>query len=413
MQAPQRDPVTGTPFRRRATGRVVAGVAGGLADHFDTPVIWPRLAFLACALVAGGSLFRFLTKDPWDPAFPGVYDVGAPLGTIAGLGVFAYAVLWFTTSRADRTASPAHVLRSRFPGAPSWLGVALFVLGGAVLGGELGLWRSNVVWALLLIVAGVVLFRRDAARSVPNAERTIEPDLEQSPAEPGEATASRTRRRRHERSPLGWFCLGVMLLVTGGAAILANVGVAELGLQQFPALALLVLAVGLIVGAWWGRARWLILPALLLVPVLLATSLIHVPLEGGFGDVGVAGRRDPSGSYRRVAGRMDLDLMSFERTNERIEIDATTGLGDVSVFVPHDALVIARASTSYGDVYIGRRWDSGFDAHVTRRWEPRLGEGATIVLDLESGIGSVHVMREGLSTRQRNELRREEGREER
>jgi phage shock protein PspC (stress-responsive transcriptional regulator) len=403
MKAPPREPVTGAPFRRRAAGRLVAGVAGGIADHFDIRALWPRLAFLTCGAITAVALFRVTTRDPWEPA---PFDLGDPIGTAAALGVVAYVVLWLTTPRVDRTVSMARRLQAHFPNAPTWLGVALFVIGGAVLGSELGLWRSNVIWALLLIGAGVLLFRRDASRSASPAEPAgAEPAL---PPPEAAAPLPVVRRTRPERSPLGWFAIGVMLLIVGAAAILANLGVVELQLQQFPALSLLVLAAGLIVGAFWGRARWLILPSLVTVPVLLVTSLVHVPLDGGFGEFRIEGRDDPSGTYRRTVGNLSFDLLSLAGTRERVEIIGSTALGDVWVNVPHDALVIVRASASYGGVWAGRHGESGVESSLRRSWEPRVGDGSTIVLDVETGIGNVYVYREPLTKRERRELRRQE-----
>jgi signal transduction histidine kinase len=61
----------GTPqLLRRRTGRIVGGVAGGLADHLEVNVLWVRLAFTALAafdglgVVAYALLWMFVTQEP-------------------------------------------------------------------------------------------------------------------------------------------------------------------------------------------------------------------------------------------------------------------------------------------------------------------------------------------------------------
>ena len=57
-------------MRRRRTGRAIAGVAGGLADHLGVRVLWVRLAFAVLAAMAGagvlayGLLWAFVRQEP-------------------------------------------------------------------------------------------------------------------------------------------------------------------------------------------------------------------------------------------------------------------------------------------------------------------------------------------------------------
>ena len=74
-------------------------------------------------------------------------------------------------------------------------------------------------------------------------------------------------RRPRERSPLGWITFGVALLIVSVAAIWTSLADDTLatarqaaGLERIstiPAIGLLVLAAGLLVGSVFGRARWL------------------------------------------------------------------------------------------------------------------------------------------------------------
>jgi signal transduction histidine kinase/phage shock protein PspC (stress-responsive transcriptional regulator) len=57
-------------MRRRRTGRAVAGVAGGLADHVGVQILWVRLAFTLLAALGGagvlayGLLWAFIPQEP-------------------------------------------------------------------------------------------------------------------------------------------------------------------------------------------------------------------------------------------------------------------------------------------------------------------------------------------------------------
>src|SRR5438093_4949026 len=133
-EEPAAQPFVRRPLRRRAGHRLIAGVAGGLADHVGTRPLIFRLVFV---------VFAFL----------------------GGIGILVYLLLWWLIPREDLPDSAAERLVRRFPDSPSWVGIALLGLGMILLAGKLGLWDTNVLWAVLLIGLGVVLFRRDAQRA--------------------------------------------------------------------------------------------------------------------------------------------------------------------------------------------------------------------------------------------------------
>jgi hypothetical protein len=204
--------------------------------------------------------------------------------------------------------------------------------------------------------------------------------------------------------------LGVALLVVGIAVVAQNLGGVDLRPVRFPALGLLVLGAGMLVGAFVGRARWLVLPGVLLVPVVLAFSVIAVPLEGGVGDVNAQPTRvghipggfgeNPDG-YRVIAGRVYVDMTAFRCRTETMWVNASTGFGDVTLYVPFDAHVKVVARAGYGQIYLGRTSAHGTEIALARDLEPKFGDGVSIMADLATGIGDVDVYREGLAKRQR------------
>jgi phage shock protein PspC (stress-responsive transcriptional regulator) len=378
------------PLRRRAGNRLIAGVAGGMADHLGTRPLVFRLVFV---------VFAF----------------------IGGIGILVYLLLWWLIPREDLPDSAAERLIRRFPDAPSWLGIALLGLGVVLLAGRLGLWGTSVLWAVLLIGLGVVLFRRDTqsatqdggslppARDETDAAVPLQQRAWAQPTPPLPPAVTRPmamRRAPREASPLGWLVFGVALLAVGGVAILQNLDAVHLSAVRFPALALLVLGVGLLLGAFVGRARWLVLPGFLLVPIVLAASLIDVPLEGGVHEIHAVPQTPHAiaGSYRVAAGSIYLDLTSLTGMAAAPVIGASTGVGEIDVLVPFDAHVVATGKAGVGMVMVGPfSTDRGLDRSLHRAWEPRYGDGPTITLDLQTGVGDIWVYRRDPTGKERRE----------
>lgn len=393
-------------LRRRVQDRVVGGVCGGLADHFGVSVLGMRIAFGGAAFVVVLLFLRAwfdfgLSRIYRDPRLDGLRAI---VTTGSAIAVIAYFALWVFVPAEDEGVSAAGRLRRRLPRAPgvrTWLGMLALVAGGSVFGAQLGLWSVDVTWAFLLIGVGVLLFRRDAERANPPPPTEIEPSIPAAEAAPRGVTEAPPRAR----SPLGWLVLGIALLLVGGAAILQNLGVLELRLVRFPALVLSVLGAGMVVGAWAGRARWLVIPSLLLTPVVLLASLIRVPLVGGIGDEYVQPGSELRPEYRVAAGSIYLDLDGLKLTDVARTIEASTALGTINVVVPFDAHVIATGRAGMGVVQIGPRTsDRGLEVELEGAWEPRFGDGATITLDLATGIGDIWVYRRDPTRKDLREL---------
>lgn len=377
------------PLRRSASDKVIAGVAGGLAETFGVSSLAVRSLF--------GLAFVVIAFQVW---------------TLLGVAVVAYVLLWIFVPREDIGVSPAGRLTRRFPRIGPAIGVLLLLAGAAAIAAQLDGW---LVWPVLLIGGGVLLYRYDAGRGVPRSTQT--PAVGAAPpasppqtsvALPPEPLAPRPPR---DRSPLGWLGLGVALLVVGIAAILQNLGALELRLVRYPAIALLILGVTMLIGAFAGRARWLLLPAILIVPFLLAASVVTVPLEGGWGNLYERPTNSAAvhGSYRRVAGNIYLDLSELTGTQAAPVVSATTGFGTVSVIVPFDAQVILTERAGAGVVHAGRGVsDTGFEASLATTMEPKRGDGATITLDLETGIGDVWVYRMAPTPKELHALEKEQ-----
>jgi phage shock protein PspC (stress-responsive transcriptional regulator) len=414
--APGHGPAPGTGPARRLTRRgdnkIIAGVAGGIADYLGIEPWIVRIAFV----------------------------VMVPFG---GFGVLAYLIAWLLVPLEGSGQSLAgDVLRRPPSGIRGYIGVALILLAVAILASAFS--EPGVIWAIVLIAFGLFLFRQDdppdppdrrptapggpdpAATTTPLppaalATTTTEP-LEPPPA-PGPGTATlpadvpvwtppppppdRTAawgppppRRPRRRPFLGPLTFAVALIVTGLALALDNLDVVDLSLGQVLAVFLTVLGGGLLVGAWWGRAWGLIPVGLLAVPVVALTALAGpVPVEGG-----VAERlfqpttpAEVRPSYRLAGGELILDLSKVTFGPGAPPIEASVAGGRVLVVVPDEVAADVRGRVGVGSLDLLGHLDSGaqVDSTVTEpaTKPPAKGTAATVRLDLMAGYGVIEVRR--------------------
>jgi len=193
-------------------------------------------------------------------------------------------------------------------------------------------------------------------------------------------------------SPLAWYVVAALLVGIGLLALVSQVANVDVAPGQFFGAALAVVGIGLVVGAWWGRARILILLALLLLPMAIVASFVTAPLEGGLGEqrFAPANAAELQSEYRMMGGRLLLDLTQLSITAQPIHIAASVAVGQLLVIVPPGASVQvhtrvgAGAAIVFGPREVGTSLDSRFvRLHAS---------GPTYILDLQSGLGEVEII---------------------
>lgn len=360
--APADRPATGVvrPLRRRANGKVIGGVAGGLGDYLNLDPLLLRIGFVA-------------------------------LMVFGGAGLVLYVLTWILLPAEGDDQSIVERLLERAGLTPRRIGIVALVIGGAVFINALlgpGI-NMTAVWAAGVIVIGILLLRRDEPR-----QRSVEA-VAAAPAPEAVAAVQAppvaVERPPRPRSPLGWYVIAAALCTVGLLAIVDHTANVEVELGQFFGAALAVLGIGLVIGAWWGRARLLILLGLLVLPLAVVGSFVTAPLEGGIGDqrfapVNAAELRD---EYRLLGGRIILDLTGLAESSEPLTIDASVAVGQLVVILPVDASIRMDTRVGAGDAIV-------FSAHqvgtsLADRYVRDDAAGPTFVLDLEAGIGEVLV----------------------
>lgn len=389
-----RDPAPGAGrLTRSRDDRVLWGVAGGLGEYFGIDPVVFRIGFVALTLLGGAGLLLYVLAWLVIPEEGGRRSIGQHLlrrGASATAVGMALLVLAAVVLLHD-----AFHWSPRFGG--SFLAVTFLVLGLALL------WRRPEGRA-------DAAAEHDAPETPPVAEATPEPTpalLPKSPEavapppppSPPEAPAppAPPPRPRRPRSRLGRGTVGVLLVMGGVLGLLEAAGAVDVfGRGVFTSLALVVVGAGLVVGGWWGRARWLIAVGLALTAVLAFLSAFDIPLRGGFGErlVQPTDLAELDDEYHLFAGEIHLDLGDLDfAAGTTTDVQVTVVFGELHVVAPDDARTIVDADIDLGgEIRLPERNEQGFDVEARDVLPGRPG-GGTVRLHLKVGAGEIEVRR--------------------
>jgi phage shock protein PspC (stress-responsive transcriptional regulator) len=339
------------------------------------------------------------------------------LALFAGLGVLLYALAWLLVPEQETGRSLGQrALRGEGPDSTR---TVLLALGLALLAGVIAVGLLQDAWfpvgllALLLLLAAALLSRRPAVP--PSATAPASPAYPAAPASPAypappaslaypyaaipEPTSGDDDAERPPRSALGALTVS-LAAVSLGVLGLADAAGAAVPVSAYLALPLLVVGLGLVVGAWWGRSRGLValgvLLALVLVPV---ATLERLDVAQRLDDAAVQRTLAPSdvaGLDGRAVelGAADLtyDLSAVDFSGTETDLAVRVGFGEMRVVVPADVTVRVDASVGAGELDLLGDRSEGVGLTRSLTDEGRSDTG-TVVLDLEMGLGTVEVDR--------------------
>lgn len=378
------------PLRRLPRQGHVGGVCAGLAEYF---VVDPIIVRIAAVILA-----------------------------ISGPGIPAYVLAWIFVPKAEGASAPtAGPEQGRADRGAQAFGIVLLVVAASTLLG--GWWSPARQWLfpLGLIALGTWLLLRRTDRSADAAREEADlagrsdptppaapdvpgspdgappgpplpPDVhdlgpgDQPPGGPGPDAAVTGRRRRQMVLP---GVLGGLLVWTGVAVVLG------ISLQTGLAIALCIVGLGLVLGAFVGGGTALIVPAVVLSVALLLSSVIHLPMSGPIGErTWVPASVDQLRRYELSIGEATVDLTELSVPDgERVEVRASVGIGHLVVIVPDDVAVEVSGEASLGEVSVFGRTDAGWGPSTSRSFDlERFDE--VLALHLEVGIGQVEVVAE-------------------
>jgi phage shock protein PspC (stress-responsive transcriptional regulator) len=411
-------------LRRSVTDRKIAGVAGGLGEHLRIDPVIFRVLFVVLVFFGGA-------------------------------GLLLYGIAWLLVPEQD--TEDTVVTTSDSTRNALLIGAAVLA-GLLVLGDSWGGWGFPWWIVPLAVIGGVVMLLSDRAqarapqhpgapptippmptpmptsdtmpatpaftgqgttpapsgppwtatpsqpaREDPAAWRAPEPAWQPPapPAPPWPATAAGppagagpARPSRKDRGPLLFgFTLALVAVGLGALGLVEATGT-EVADAAYPALALALTGVMLVVGSFFGRAGGLILLGVVSAVVLAATSIAEPRFSGDraqeFAPTSAAAVQD---RYHVPAGQIVLDLTDVrdpaELDGRTIELDANAG--ELVVVLPDDVAAVVDASIEFGGaVELPDRSEDGFGVDV-RSLVNNGDSEATVDLDLDLQFGHIEV----------------------
>ncbi len=327
-------PSSRTTIRRSYDERIFAGVAGGLGEHFGIDPWWFRWAFII-------------------------------LSFFGLAGVFLYIVGWalLPKERDDGSLGASWVDGIDFSDVGAVFGVLLLALAGIIVLTQVADVSGSLIAATALTIIGVLLYRGDIhlPRSADDAEPSDDeggmagaaPFLEASTAAPAMVKKKERRPKpRRERSMLGRLTMAVVLIAIAVMALADVAGWVGFQPVAYPVVALAIVGGGLIVGTWLGRARWLVLVGLLVMPLVAIAGVLPEIATWTVGSVEhrVQTLEQASGPHELAVGHLVIDLTDLQPDElDRIgEIDASVGVGQLVVKVPIGTGVVVNANVKAG-----------------------------------------------------------------
>ncbi len=364
------NPTTRT-LRRSRTGRVGAGVAGGLGEYFGLDPVLFRVLFATSAFFGGAGVIAYLLA--W-AAIPEEGTAHAPIdGWIGGL-------------RRRRV--------------PPW-GVA--IVAAAIVWILAFSWWSTgpLVPVLVIVVVLVIVYGRrdlqaesdDVDASAVNLTKPAAPQTQPSWMSDARAwfdesrAAARARRRRALPVKIATLAALVVALTVLGIVDAAS-GV-ELQLYFWAALG--IVTVGLLGGL--ASRRFPISIATLLIPSALGAIAFagsHASLHDGVGQREWKPTGTPPAAYKLAFGQGILDLRSLPVQDAARTIRVTMGAGQVEIIAPKSLNLTVAANVHFGDIRVDQNNIDGNSGGVNynRTIEPpkgATGQPLKVIVHLADG----------------------------
>lgn len=370
------------PFVRVREGRVLGGVATGIARKFDVPLWLIRLAFVLTAI-------------------------------FGGFGFALYGIGWLAVRDENETEPIATRWIRRIDGSTGWIGAALIGVAVLIVIDQIGFVRGDIAAAILLGVVGVLLYRGEldfgskpkptsptggsGAQSASSAPEGTTMTVTSPPAPPAAKPPAATKparppKPRPEPSILGRLTFGLGAVALGVMGVLdAAVADIDFAFRHYVSAAMLIAGVGLIVGAFWGRARGLIALGVILTPIVFFSPIGDLDVVGTVGE-----RRVSADTVSEIPEAIDMgigslrvDLSDVDFAGAEVSTTLDLGIGELIVYVPEDVTVDVDSELGIGEIVLFGTTRDGVGLEVDRR---RDGSNGFLDLNLDGGIGSIKVI---------------------
>ena len=351
-------------LRRSVTDRKIAGVAGGIGRHLDIDPTLVRVLLVVLAFFGGA-------------------------------GLLIYGAVWLFVPAEGSDTAPVMI----GPETRTVVLTVALVLAGVLLLGN-GWWVGfNDGWPaplLPLVAVGLVVWLVLRNRAPRAGSTAGSPPPVQGPPPPPTAGAPPYQPPpppQPPRAPGARSLFGItMASVLVALGLVATVELLEVALPwaAYPAAALTVIGLALVVGAFRGRSAGLGFMGFVAAAVLAAAALAPNP---SFGDVQLRPVRSTllQDSYERTAGRIHLDLTGIQDVaalNGRV-LGVDLRAGEVLVEVPENVDVDVTSRVQNGRLSILGRTVAGHD--LTNNSATPDTAAPDLRIDIDLGVGQAMV----------------------
>jgi phage shock protein PspC (stress-responsive transcriptional regulator) len=361
---------------RSRNERMLAGVAGGLADYLNLPPTLVRLGFVVAAL-------------------------------FGGFGVLAYLVMAVIVPQDDGSGEP---VRDQRP--PIWavilLGIAvLVVLPGPFWGWDHGWGWIGPLWLLFLAAVAAGVYRLIAKRwpwQQDGGPRGGGPRAGAGSEAGGGSGETATTEIQGDDAAGPRVARAIALVILAAAAIGAAFALAlfsawatATGSGAVIAGVVIALGVALAATAFFADARrsapWLLAVALVMAVPAGAVAATDIEFDGAIGerDYTPATVTDiPADGYELGIGQLKVDLRGLPWADGTV-VQAPTklGVGQTVISVPTSVCVVGHADARAGELWARGESNAGVDPEFDRGDPP--GRAPRLVLDSEVQIGQLVV----------------------
>jgi phage shock protein PspC (stress-responsive transcriptional regulator)/predicted membrane protein len=316
---------------RSSSDKLIGGVAGGLGRYFGVDPILFRIAFVVLSFAGG-------------------------VGVLAYIGLLAFVPADDDT-RVFGARRDANVVAV----------IVLGVLAVVILGPPFFFVGPALIPIALLVGVGLLLWRA-AGGSVP-----------------------------HGGDPSRIVARAAIALLIGIAAVGGFAGVfvlAALGGGTALAILAIVAGVALVVAGLSGGARWLIVPALVLVLPLAIVAAADIRMDGGIGERSYrpATIQELRPHYALGMGELIVDMRDVDLPAGTTRMKVDVGIGHTVVRVPENACVTSDVRIGAGHSQVLDRVNDGLDVEFAQAAAP-MSDAPRLALDGDVGIGALEVVR--------------------
>jgi phage shock protein PspC (stress-responsive transcriptional regulator) len=327
---------------RTRRGRLIGGVCSGLGAHFDVDPILFRIVFVGLAV-------------------------------FSGVGIVLYLAILLLVPEEGASRAPIWLGRS------SWLsvlgivvvvvavGIALQAAGHA---GHRGAWGFGVGIGSLVLAGSIAALVWLRLRRRPAGEQ---------------ARASADRRL--------FGCLALVAAVVVWSVLFAMAGAWLAGIDgRLAAWVVVAIGAALVLSAFTGRARRLVLPAVAFAVSVAVIAAAHVDLHGGVGERTYRphGLSEVRHDYRLGAGRLEVDLREVAFPPGDTHLHVRLGVGELVILVPRGVCVATSAQIGGGYAGALEQRSGGLDVDWSERPSPP-PQTPRLVLNGDVGLGALLV----------------------